>query len=63
MDEEVRQRLKNENMNEGLDGIYKVYMFLHRADLNVSAKLRLQFFSSDFDTKTNSTGKIRQMFC
>ena len=44
-----RRQILQENIRwKALDEIYKIYMFLHRLDINISAKL-CQFFFAFFD--------------
>ena len=43
-----RRQILQENIRwKALDEIYKIYMLLHRSDLNISEKIR-QFFSKNF---------------
>ena len=41
-----RRQILQENIRwNALDEIYKIYMFLHRSDLNISENFRQTFFS------------------
>ena len=43
-----RRQIFQENIRwKALDEIYKIYMLLHRSDLNISEKNRLTFFSQE----------------
>ena len=40
-----RRQILQENIRwKALDEIYKIYMLLHRSDVNISAKFRQSFF-------------------
>ena len=46
-----RRQILQENIRwKALDEIYKIYMLLHRSDVNISAKIRQTFshFSANF---------------
>ena len=43
-----RRQILQENIRwKALDEIYKIYMLLHRSDLNISEKIRQHFFANE----------------
>ena len=54
-----RRQILQENIRwKALDEIYKIFMLLHRSDLNISENFR-QFFSHFFKKKWQFFAKIR----
>ena len=57
-----RQILQENIRRKALDEIYNIYMFLHRSDLNISAKFRqtfLHFLANFFFGSQKAFAKIR----
>ena len=58
-----RSRFLQENIRwKALDEIYKIYMLLHRSDLNISANFRHEFLRF-FHNFSNNIVKIVQCLC
>ena len=57
-----RRQILQENIRwKALDEIYKIYMLLHRSDLNISEKFRLTF-SNFWLTSAKNAKKIDKNF-
>ena len=61
-----RRKILQENIRwKALDEIYKIYMLLHRSDLNISANFRREFlrFFIIFQTTSSKLFNVRADSC